>query len=130
MNRERLARTSSHRRVAARFRRLWTETALESDARDAAVARFGAPFKGDFGWAADALGSDRPTFRDIEEAASHGHLRPYYQYASGRVHAGSHGLLLEVAEGDEYALIAGAYPSGLTDPIQLTALSLRAATAC
>jgi hypothetical protein len=108
-----------------------SEADLEANkrARDTVVAQFGPAFKHEYGWAADALGKDRPTFREIEDAARHGHLRPYYQYASGRVHAGAHGLLLEIADGDERALITGAWASGLTDPLQLTALSLRGVTA-
>jgi hypothetical protein len=106
-----------------------SELAANKEAHDAAVARFGSALKHDYGWAAHVLGKERPTFRDLETDVSHGHLRPYYQYASSRVHAGAHGLLQEVAAGDPQALLVGAYPRGLTDPLQLTALSLRGVTA-
>jgi hypothetical protein len=109
---------------------LLTEAQLEANkqAHDEAIAHFGTSFKNDYGWAAHALGKDRPTFRDIEDAARYGHLRSYYQYASGRVHAGAHGVLAEVADDDRRELIVGAHGSGVTDPLQLTAMSLRAIT--
>jgi hypothetical protein len=92
--------------------------------RDAALATYGRSFKGDYGWAADALDKERPTFRDLEDATTEGRLRPFYQYASHRVHAGSHGVLLEVMRGDERAMMIGPSPEGLTDPAQLTAMSM------
>ena len=49
---------------------------------DSLVARFGKAFGLDYGWAASALGKDRPTFVDIEEDVGLDHLRPYYVMAN------------------------------------------------
>ena len=59
--------------------------------RDKLVARFGTPFKKDYGWAASTLGKKQPTIADIEESVDLEHWRPYYGMASDNVHANAHG---------------------------------------
>ena len=47
---------------------------LEESAEEL-ISRFDKPFKEEWGWAAEALGSPRPTFREIEESTNLRHLR-------------------------------------------------------
>ena len=55
---------------------------------DKAVARYGKPFKTDYGWAASHLKKDRPAFADLEEAAGRADMRSYYQMGNDNIHAG------------------------------------------
>jgi len=59
---------------------------------DEAIARYGEPFEGDYGWAAEALRNPRPTFTQIEASLDMSHWRPYFRLACQSVHAGSQGL--------------------------------------
>ena len=61
--------------------------------RDKLVARFGTPFKKDYGWAASTLGKKQPTIADIEESVDLEHWRPYYGMASDNVHQCARRLL-------------------------------------
>ena len=95
-------------------------------ARDEAINKYGQAFEENYGWAADALNNKRPNFFNLEEAVNLDHLRPYYKWASQNVHANVHGIRnkLGLAEAKEDVLLAGASNSGMTDPADLTALSL------
>ena len=95
-------------------------------ARDEAINKYGQEFEGSYGWAADALNNKRPNFFNLEEAVKLDHLRPYYKWASQNIHANVHGIRnkLGLAEAKEDVLLAGASNSGMTDPADLTALSL------
>ena len=64
--------------------------------QDRLVVEFGESFKEDHGWAASALGKDRPRFADIEESVDLEHLRPYYGMASDNTHAKRPRSLLQV----------------------------------
>ena len=55
---------------------------------DALVARLGAPYGEEWGWAADRVGKPRPTFHDIENAADLAHRRPFGRWSSQYIHAG------------------------------------------
>ena len=96
--------------------------------RDELVDRFGSSFKGDYGWAADAIGKLRPTIRDLEEHAGIDHMRLYYRMASDNVHANSHASLYRLGLGlDQFGgdtLLAGPSNMGLADPGHSTAISL------
>lgn len=97
--------------------------------RDVLVARFGAPYGEEWGWAAEAVGKLRPTFRDIENAADLAHWRPYGRWASQNVHAGPLALFNVMGVDDEQdMLLAGASNSDLADPGTNTAFSLALAT--
>ncbi len=97
--------------------------------RNALIARFGAPYGEEWGWAAEALGKPRPTFRDIENAADLAHWRPYGRWASQNVHAGPRALFNVMGVDDEQdILLAGASNSDLADPGANTAFSLALAT--
>lgn len=101
------------------------ERAQTQSACDALIARFGAPFGTEYGWAAAALGKARPTFRDVERAAGLDRLRPYYKLASHNVHANPKGAYfrLGLLPGQQI-LLAGPSDMGLTEPGHGTAISL------
>lgn len=96
--------------------------------RDELVERFGSSFKGEYGWAAKAVGRSWLTVSDLAQHAGIDHLRPYYRMASDNVHANAHasiyrlGLGLSQLGGD--TLLAGPSNMGLADPGHSTALSL------
>lgn len=92
--------------------------------------RFGKAYGTEWGWAAQALDSERPTFRDIERAAGLAHLRPYYKLASHNVHTNPKGVLFKLGLLPEHrVLLAGPSNLGLADPGHGTALSLAQTTA-
>ena len=95
-------------------------------ARNKAINKYGQDFKGSYGWAAEELGNKRPNFSHLEEAVKLDHFRPYYKWASQNIHANVHGIKnkLGLAEASEEVLLAGSSNSGMTDPADLTALSL------
>lgn len=91
----------------------------------ALIARYKKPFGEPYGWAAERLGKDRPSFADIETAVNIDHLRPYYQLASHPVHANPKALYFKLGlPGKPDLLLAGASNYGLADPGQNVALSL------
>lgn len=96
---------------------------------DQLIKRFGKSYKNDHGWASDALGIEKPTFRDIEAKVNLDHLRPYYKMASNNIHANSSGIYfrLGLLNNDEF-LLAGPSNAGLTDPGSLLGLSLTQTT--
>ena len=98
---------------------------------EALVARFGKGFTGDYGWAASALGIERPSLAEIERAVQLDHLRPYYRMASDNVHANSHGAFYKLGgfPPDLDIRLAGPSNMGLADPGHGTAWSLTQVTA-
>lgn len=95
-------------------------------AHDELVSKYGEDFKNNYGWAAIALKNKRPNFFNLEEAVGLDHLRPYYKWASQNIHANADGInnKLGLSEAKEEFLLVGVSNSGMTDPAQLTALSL------
>jgi len=102
------------------------EVAELKDIHDELIRRFGKNYRFDYGWASVVTKMDRPTFRDIEKFAGLVHLRPYYKMACHNVHANPRGLFFKLGLYPESGdiLLAGPSNVGLTDPGQLTALSL------
>lgn len=98
--------------------------------RDNLIGRFGKNFKENYGWAAETLGVNRPTFRTIEKATNLDHFRPYYKMASDNVHAESHGtnFRLGMFFDQHRVLLAGPSNAGLADPGHSTAISLNTVT--
>ena len=90
------------------------------------LARYGESFRHDYGWAAEALGKKKTTFRDIELAVGLDKWRPYYKMASNNVHAGTKGIAfrLGLLRNKPPLLLAGPSNSGFTDPAHSTAISL------
>lgn len=117
-----------HREFAARIAEpplTDQETAALEDRVSALLQRFGKPFGNDYGWAADALAKENPSFADIERAVNVDHWRPYYRLASHNVHANPKGIFFKLGLIEETGLLlAGASNYGLADPGQGTALSL------
>lgn len=97
---------------------------------DAVKKQFGKRYCSDYGWAADELKKEKPTFADIEKAVGLEKLRPYYKMASHNVHAGSKAILFKLALPGRYDhLLAGSSDVGLADPGQGAAISLQQLTA-
>jgi hypothetical protein len=92
---------------------------------DIAKQQFGKAFCSDYGWAAAALGRDRPRFSDIEKDVGLEKLRPYYKLASHNVHAGARGISFKLGlPGHTSAMLAGGSDAGLADPGHGAAISL------
>jgi len=106
------------------------EMAELKEAFDDVVAKFGAPFREDYGWAAEALQKARPTFTQIEASLDMAHWRPWFRLACQSVHAGSQGMhfALGLAHDTPGMLLAGASDAGLADPAHQMAISLTMVT--
>lgn len=94
------------------------------------VLRLDQRMKHDYGWAAPALNKDKPTFADLEVATSLDHWRPRYKWATINTHGAYRTLnrTLATSEAEESVLSVGESNSGMTDPAQMTAISLNLAT--
>lgn len=97
-------------------------------AYDAVVAHYGPSFRSPYGWAAKALGVEKPTFRHLEDAADQAQMRLQYKLASFGVHAGAKGLLSSVADvfGDGPpggASIGGLHEAGIETAYSLVRLT-------
>lgn len=100
----------------------WMKRAKQMN--DDLIVKYGKSYKGDYGWAAAALGESNPHFTDIEENVGLERLRPYVQLSHHHVHATSRGnfhLLASPKNSD--ILIAGPSIFGLYDPGVQTAYS-------
>jgi hypothetical protein len=99
--------------------------------REELIARFGTPYKNNYGWAASVLNNDNPNFSDIEKNSGFDHLRPYYKLASHNVHANPKGLMFKLGllGNTQDLLLAGPSNFGFTDPAQGTLFSLGHITA-
>lgn len=84
----------------------------------------------DYGWAAKALGKDRPNFFDLEMATELDHWRPRYKWATTNTHGAYrlHNSTLATSEAEQTVLSVGESNSGMTDPAHMTAISLNLAT--
>ena len=101
------------------------EVAGIRSAYESLKSRFGRDYVKEYGWAAAALGKERPTFMDIEKAVGLRHLRPYYKLASHNVHANPKGAFFKLGLlPDHKILLAGPSDLGLADPGHGTAISL------
>lgn len=97
---------------------------MEKDS-EAAIKKYGASFKDDYGWAAEALAPVRATFTQIERSLKLSHWRPHFRLACQSVHAGSRSLFSSLGISDNAGiLLAGASNAGLADPGHLAAISL------
>jgi hypothetical protein len=83
---------------------------------DSMLAKYGKPFKEQYGWAASVLAHPRPSFADIELAVKLDHLRPYYQLASHPVHANSKGLYFKIGAFRRRGIAASATNHGFATP--------------
>ena len=105
---------------------------MRTISEDAAKAKalYGKAFSSQYGWAADLLNMQRPTFVDLEKRANSDQYRSHYKWASEGVHAGSKGIFKpEPRIGRHKVMLAGPSNGGLADPGHATALSLGRITA-
>ncbi|MXX93225.1 MAG: hypothetical protein F4Y63_07230 [Chloroflexi bacterium] len=99
--------------------------------RNCLVAKYGKPFKENYGWAASALKKNSPSFADIEDAVDLEHWRPYFKMASDNTHANAHGMMFQLGIADHQigkVMLAGPSNAGLADPGHWTAISLQQVT--
>lgn len=101
-----------------------------TEARNKIIAEHGSEMTHDWGWAAAALGHNKPTFFDIEKSLNLDHWRPRYRWAAQDTHGGYRPptVLLGMAEAKEPLLLVGPSNSGLPDPAHMCAISLTLAT--
>lgn len=76
----------------------------------------------EYGWAANII--EKPNFSKIEEFVNMDHLRPYYKMANISIHAGSKGIKFHLTSPNTNLIPAGPGNMGMSDPGQLTAISL------
>jgi hypothetical protein len=98
------------------------------NAYDETLSRYGKVFKSDYGWMNEPGSERRWTFRDLEELVGRGFLRPYYNLANQPVHAGARSVVWDLGSIDDDVFVSGPTNRGLTDPGQLTGVSLAAVT--
>lgn len=97
--------------------------------RDAVVAKYGPPYKEQYGWAAGLDRATAPSFRDLEQLASLSHLRGYYAWASHEVHSDAKGFRQnESVWGDTVYRETSYSDDGLADPGQMALISLQQCT--
>jgi hypothetical protein len=91
----------------------------------AAIARYGASFKSDYGWAAHHLKKARPSFADLEAEAGFAKMRAHYQMGNDNVHAGVKSMYVRLGLLTDYdTLLAGRSNAGLMEPAQNAAHTL------
>jgi hypothetical protein len=101
------------------------EVAAVERSYEAIVDRFGPTFGKQYGWAADQLKNNNPTFANIERAVGISHFRAHYRMASYNVHGNPKGVFFKLGLlREEDLLLAGASNFGLADPGHSTAISL------
>jgi len=93
-------------------------------AYDKVMAKYGEPFKTDYGWAAAHLKKNRPTFVDLEAAAGRAEMRAHYQMGNDNIHAGIKSMYVRLGLFDYGGLLAGRSNAGLTEPGQNAAHTL------
>jgi hypothetical protein len=88
--------------------------------------KYGNAFGTEYGWAAQALKKDKPTFAGIERAVKFDKYRPYYKMASDNVHAGPKGVFSRLGRlsNEHDILLSGPSNAGLEEAGRLTAFSL------
>lgn len=104
-----------------------TEEIAEMESHCVALTEdLGRQIKGDYDWAKEAVGKNRPTLLDLEEASGLDHWRPRYRWASQHTHAGHRPLdkLLGMAEAKEPINLVGASNSGFVDPFSMSGISI------
>jgi len=107
-----------------RYERLGYEALSEEEIkrieaeRSDLIKRFGATYKGAYGWAVSLFENKTdPKFRDLEELAQLDHLRSHYRWASHHLHAGPRGDVLNLIDrGGQQVILAGPTNSYLADP--------------
>jgi hypothetical protein len=87
--------------------------------------KYGKPFVGEYGWAAQCLAKPKVNFALLEQAVGRGVMRSHYKMASYNVHANPSGAFFRLGLlKDSQTLLAGRSNAGLTEPGQNAATSL------
>jgi len=90
------------------------------------VIKYGRNYLKKYGWAANVLSDNNPTFKKIEECIGLDYLRPYYKLACNNIHSGAKGNLYNLGLIKNYGsvLLCGSSNYGLAEAGQNTAISL------
>ncbi|KAA0894310.1 DUF5677 domain-containing protein [Oryzomonas rubra] len=90
------------------------------------IAKYGTSYENEYGWAATALGTEDPTFADLEANVGPDHLRPYYKTAGQSAPDSPRGLLSKAGLLPQTSELSLSGPSnlGLADPGHGAAISL------
>ena len=99
-----------------------------SKRKEELVVQYGAPFKTQYGWAADLLDNKKPTFRDLEEFAEMNQMRPYYRSASSNIHSGTSSIYHRLGLDGYEKILAGPSPIGIEEPALSLVVSLNQIT--
>jgi len=95
---------------------------------DKLCQQFGKEYRGQWGWAAEALKPKSANFAEIEAAISFDHHRPFFKLACHSNHAGSKGIQFDLGNSlnplGSDCLLAGPSDAGLLDPGTCTAVSI------
>ncbi|EPQ5627071.1 DUF5677 domain-containing protein [Enterobacter hormaechei] len=98
-----------------------------------AIKKYGKEFDSQYGWAIPFLNnsSGKAGFQSIEKAVNLDHMRPYFKWASQRIHINTKTIIksLSLPYDENQTLNIGPSNYGLTDPAQGMAISLGQATA-
>jgi hypothetical protein len=95
--------------------------------RNNLIKKYGKNYIENYGWAANTLSDNHPTFKKIEECVGLDYMRPYYKMACNNIHSGAKGNLysLGLIKNDGSILLSGSSNYGLADAGQNTAISLQ-----
>ncbi|HDS1151353.1 TPA: hypothetical protein QDZ66_002107 [Pluralibacter gergoviae] len=97
-----------------------------------AIKKYGKEFDSQYGWAVPFLNNipGKAGFQTIEKAVNLDHMRPYFKWASQRVHINTKTIInsLSLPYNNNHILNIGPSNYGLTDPAQAMAISLGQAT--
>ena len=87
--------------------------------------RFGKAFGEQYGWAAEILNKQRPSFADIERSVNLNHMRAHYRMSSHGIHANQRGSTFNPGVlGVHKVLLTGPSNAGLADAGHSTLISL------
>lgn len=89
--------------------------------------KYGENFSKQYGWAAEELHKNKPTFRDIEKDVEFEHWQPYYKMASDEIHSNANGLLFNLGlinGSNEEIMLAGPSNAGIEEAGIKTSISI------
>ena len=95
-----------------------------------AVARYGPPYKNDWGWAARLFpANQQASFSKLEQLAGLEHLKPWFRLSSHGIHSGATGAVhIRDFHGGGNTMLAGPSNAGLADPGNGALISLHQVT--
>lgn len=98
---------------------------------DEVIAKYGPPYRNDWGWAAPLFpAGKKPTFAELEQIAGFDHLRPWVRLSSHGIHSGATGTvhIQGFHSGSPDVMLAGPSDAGLANPGNGALISLHQVT--